>query len=953
MGTRLFSSMDLKSGFWQVKMSEESQQYTAFTVGSLGVYEFLRMPYGLCNAPATFQRLMQNCLGELNLTYALIYLDDVIVYSKTEEDHLHRLSTVFKRFQEHGLKLKPSKCHFLRKEITFLGHQISADGMKPGNANLKAIAELAPPKNYTAVRSFIGMTGFFRRFIKHFARIAKPLNDILEGRGKEFKLQPVTLSPEALEAFHILKEKCMTAPVLAFADFKKPFRLTTDASKEGLGVVLSQQDSNGDYHPVAFASRELKGGEAKYHSSKLEFLALKWAVTEQFREYLQYGPFTMRTDNNPSTYILTTPNLDALGHRWAAALAGYDMSLEYLKGTDNKVADALSWVQGWLSEEETRQILDKETVREMLNCSVLSDTPRGEADNIQLIEEDQRNNQECIVWSHQLVKQDKNFRNLMNRNWADAQSKDPVIWHVIDWVERPRDDKWSLDEYLKNRVPDSNRRAYVARERELKVMDKLLYLRVTAPGSKETLPVFVVPARKRLVAIDGCHRCAGHQGRDRTLSLMKERFWWPGMSKTLLTVLQNCGRCKQFEAKGELPGMQPILCTEPMELVHMDYVGMEVTVAAKEKPVVKNVLVVVDHFTRYVQAFVTKNQTAYTTAKKLYNEYFLVFGFPQWLMLDQGTGFTGKVIKALCSLLGIEKIQTTPYHPQSNGSAEQIHQTLQRMIGKLDPEHREKWPDHIGSVLIAYNATRSLVTGYSPYFLMFGRRPRLPIDLLFPTRRAHNLSRTIDEYVWTLYGRLRVSLRLAQESTLKEAHQQKRLYDRKVGTVELRPGDRVLVRLDAFRGQCRKLKNRWGSDLHMVVRRMADGVPAYLVKNVRTGKIKVLHRMRLLLWLADYGEPVRCNFAGISDTLPGTTPDNQLSGSADGVPVQERVMYGTNLAMYRAVLDNPESMSCRLAREVRMGVPRHAATGQRIYGDDKEPVDQDCLGFYLGDVPGW
>ena len=291
VGTRLFSSMDLKSGFWQVRMSEESQQYTAFTMGSLGVYEFLRMPYGLCRA--TFQRLMQNCLSELNLTYALIYLDDVIVYSKTEEDHLHRLSMVFERFQEHGLKLKPSKCHFLWEEITFLGHQILAAGMKPGNANLKAIAELAPPKNYTGVRSFIGMTGFFRRFIKHFARIAKPLNNILEGKGREFKLQLVTLSPEALEAFHTLKEKCMTAPVLAFADFKKPFRLTTDASGDGLGAVLSQKADDGEYHPVAFASRELKGGEAKYHSSKLEFLALKWAVTEQFREYLQYGPFTM------------------------------------------------------------------------------------------------------------------------------------------------------------------------------------------------------------------------------------------------------------------------------------------------------------------------------------------------------------------------------------------------------------------------------------------------------------------------------------------------------------------------------------------------------------------------------------------------------------------------------------------------------------------------------------
>ena len=231
--------------------------------------------------------------------------------------------------------------------------------------------------------------------------------------------------------------------------------------------------------------------------------------------------------------------------------------------------------------------------------------------------------------------------------------------------------------------------------------------------------------------------------------------------------------------------MQPIICTEPMELVHVDYVGMEVTVSTQEKPVVKNVLVVIEHFTRYVQAYVTQNQMARTTARVLYNEYFSVFGFPQKLMSDQGTGFTSKVIAAMCSLLGIEKIWTTLYHPQSNGSAERVHQTLRQMIGKLDPEKRQKWPAHLGSVLITYNATQSLVTGYSPYYLMFGWRPQLPIDLLFPTRREHNLTCTIDEYVETLYRRLRKSVKMAQDSALKEALWQKCLYDRKVGAVEL------------------------------------------------------------------------------------------------------------------------------------------------------------------------
>ena len=179
-------------------MSEKSRQYTTFTVGSLGVYAFLRMSYGLCNAPTTFQRLMQNCLGELNLTYALVYLDDVIVYSKTEEDHLRRLQAVFERFHEHGLKLKPSKCSFLRKQITFLGHKVSTDGMMPSNLNLKGIAEMAPSANYTEVRRFLGMTGFY-------AHIAKPLNDILEGEARKLKSEAVTLPPDALDAFESLK----------------------------------------------------------------------------------------------------------------------------------------------------------------------------------------------------------------------------------------------------------------------------------------------------------------------------------------------------------------------------------------------------------------------------------------------------------------------------------------------------------------------------------------------------------------------------------------------------------------------------------------------------------------------------------------------------------------------------------------------------------------------------
>ena len=356
------------------------------------------------------------------------------------------------------------------------------------------------------------MMGFFRWFIKGYSKIAKPLNDLLEGQASKLKAEEVELPLDALKAFEELKLKCMTAPVLVFADFKKPFQLETDASKEGLGAVLLQESDDGQYHLVAFASHELKGGEPKYHSSKLEFLALKWVVTEQFHEYLQYQPFTVCTDNNPLTYILTTPNLDALGQRWVAALAGYNMKLEYLRGSNNKVADALSRV--------STQKLDEETVSDLLNYARNGSTPRAEMANIHVIEEGECVDQEVIVQYTQIVKQHRNFRNLANQDWVRAQSGDPIIPQVIKWIQQPREDCRKLEEYLAGVASDYEKCFYTARQKEFTLQDNLLYLQVTPTNSQDTVPVFVVPTADRQAAIDGCHCSAGHQGRDRTLSLM-------------------------------------------------------------------------------------------------------------------------------------------------------------------------------------------------------------------------------------------------------------------------------------------------------------------------------------------------------------------------------------------------------------------------------------------------
>ena len=197
------------------------------------------------------------------------------------------------------------------------------------------------PETFMQVRVFCRLAGHYRCLIKGFANIAHPLYDIL---GKEMKTGPVQLPPKACEAVQMLKEKILTLPLLVFPDFAKPFLLEMDASKEGLGAILSQKQDDGRFHPVAFGSRSLMPAEKNYHSSKLEFLALKWGITEPFREYLAYAPFMVKTDNNPLTYILTTPNLDATGHRWVGALAFFEFELEYQKGSENRAADALSRV---------------------------------------------------------------------------------------------------------------------------------------------------------------------------------------------------------------------------------------------------------------------------------------------------------------------------------------------------------------------------------------------------------------------------------------------------------------------------------------------------------------------------------------------------------------------------------------------------------------------------------
>ena len=338
-------------------MEDSSKQYTAFTLGMLGFFQCECMPFGLCNAPATFQWLMMNCLRELNYSTCLVYLNDVVIYSSTQEEHVEHLCTVRECFRLHGLKLKPSKCEFFKEKIKYLGHSVSLKGVWLSRDNLKTIAKYPESTMYTAIKGFIGLVGHYRCFMKDFTKIVDPLHEYVRGDTAKKKKKRVVLNEAARDAFDKLKKAVMSTPVLAYPGSNKEYLLKTDALKLGLGAVLSQKQADVRCHPVAFSSRALHGVEVNYHSMKLGFLAMKWSI-KHFQTYLLGHCFKVHTDNNPLMYFLTSPNIDTTKQRWINELEKYDFSLEYQKGKNNTVTDALSRIEeALLSDKEAEKVL--------------------------------------------------------------------------------------------------------------------------------------------------------------------------------------------------------------------------------------------------------------------------------------------------------------------------------------------------------------------------------------------------------------------------------------------------------------------------------------------------------------------------------------------------------------------------------------------------------------------
>ena len=304
-------------------------------------------------------------------------------------------------------------------------------------------------------------------------------------------------------------------------------------------------------------------------------------------------------------------------------------------------------------------------------------------------------------------------------DWATAHREDPVLDAVLSWLEvqKKTDLRTLLEEHASSKEGGPNG---VAESSEFMTLQNALYLCSMPKGENEDLLLFVVPKAHWIASLNGCHQDAGHQGHDHTLSLLQECFWWPGMANQMRQSIRAFTHCIQYKGAFPKAPLCPIVATAPWDLLHVDFTSIETMLEPNQSPRVTNVLVFQDHFTKHIMVYVTPDQMAKTIAKLLYQGYISIFGTPTRLLSDRGASFMSSVIEEMCKILGIKQLWTMPYHPQTNGLVERLHQMIMHIIGKLGEDKKADWPSHLAEIVHAYNVTHSAVTGYSPHYLMFG-----------------------------------------------------------------------------------------------------------------------------------------------------------------------------------------------------------------------------------------
>ena len=849
-GSGWFTTLDLQSGYWQIPVAEADIPKTAF-ITKYGLYEYTKMPFGLCNAPSTFQRCMELVFRGLQWNTLLIYLDDIIVLGRSREENLVRLDEVLCRLINAGLKLKPSKCQLLRQEVLFLGHVVSSSGIRPNPRLVDAVTNWKAPTSRRKVQQYLGLCNYYRRFVPKFSTLACPLTR-LTSKDITFRWDDA-----AQAAFEALKEALCSAPILSFPLEDGYYVLDTDASDIGIGAVL-QQVQNGEERVLAYASKKLNKQQRRYCVTRRELLAIVVFLRE-FRNHLLGREFTIRTDHGSLTWLLHFKEPQGQLARWLEYIFQFRFRIQHHEGKKHGNADALSRQpaseadscpsyrsrvappdlpcggcaycskrhQEWGDFLENvddvgplsgacRQVVTRSQARKAKEASATVDEQPQSRPGSQT----KVTSPTTGVQTDGTPEVEESRMHLATADWVTSiapadvraeQRHDPDLNELYQWLleqKKPsREEAASLSPAL---------RSYWLNFECLRIVDGLIYLRwEDSKSPKSPILKLLVPVKLRRKILQLCHDAifSGHFGVRKTISRVRQRFHWYGLRADVKQHIRVCEVCCQnkLPLRKYRAAMANFRVGAPMDRVGIDLLGpLPLT-----KDGNKYLLVLVDYFTRWVEAFPLPDQTAETVARSFIHEFVCHFGAPLEVHSDQGRNFESNLFREACRLLEITKTRTTPYHPSSNGLVERFNRTLGTLIRTyIDGDHT-KWDVYIPLLTSAYRSTTHPSTGFTPNYLMLGRETTMPIDLVFPHPAPP--AGEIPEYVEELREKLSASYALAREALKNAAERQKKLHDTRIAQAHYTPGQAVFKR--SFGGT--KLCKPWVGP-YIIIKSLSD-----------------------------------------------------------------------------------------------------------------------------------